>query len=860
MNDPCPSCATGSALEAVPGGLMVVSDLDVTALRAVLPPLAAAWQLLLTPPGAIAAPAALPDVGGWIPAPVPGTLATALAAAGAGLRALDGSHLPADVWYRCTMQEEGHRILRFAGLTAPAEVWLDGALLRRAHSMFVTEEVEATLQPGMQLALCFRDLRSAVALPSGRARWRPRLTDEPRLRRLRTTMLGHMPGWCPPVPPVGPWRPVSCHDPRRDLVLRRALLRTRLEGTDGVLEASLEVDGLGEVEGVAELHIAGSHVALHPAGDGRLTASLRLPGIAPWWPHTHGTPSLHAATAVLGGRSLALGRVGFRSIVLDHGADGSDFGLLVNGERVFCRGASWTSASLADLPDGAPALRPWLELAREAGMNMIRVSGTTIYEADAFYALCDELGLMVWQDAMFATLDYPDDAEFLAEARRELEQFLARTSGNACLALLCGSTERVQSATMRGLPPSVAAHPLFDQEFPAAITALRPELAYIPDAPCGGVLPFDNRTGVSHYYGVGAYLRPLEDARRADVRFAAECLALANVADASTLAALPRGPTSGVPWQAGVPRDPGTSWDFAEVRDHYLQLLYGVPPAMLRAQNPSRYLSLSRAVSADLMEAVFAEWRRPASSCAGGLVWQLQDLQVGAGWGVVDALGRPKAAWHGLRRVLAPLQLLFSDEAMDGLDLHLLNETPRNRHLRVELCCLQHGEQIVAQAEREVLLPARGSLTFNAAALLGRFFDTTYAYRFGPPPHDVVVGLLRCADTGALLSQAVHFPLGRALPAIDAGLTATLHQHNGNWQLHLRAERFVQAVHFDIPGFRGAEEWFHLPPREDRRVSLLPDNAVPGISFSDVSQPPAGEVLALNMLDAVRCSVSDGVS
>ena len=111
----------------------------------------------------------------------------------------------------------------------------------------------------------------------------------------------------------------------------------------------------------------------------------------------------------------------------------------------------------------------------------------------------------------------------------------------------------------------------------------------MPDSPDGGVLPFAPRERVSHYYGVGAYLRLLDDARRADAGFASECL------HSRTCRATRRSPVSELAGarRAGQPppRDPGTSWDFEDIRDHYLQTLYDVVPDRLRREDPARYSS-----------------------------------------------------------------------------------------------------------------------------------------------------------------------------------------------------------------------------------------------------------------------------
>ena len=182
-------------------------------------------------------------------------------------------------------------------------------------------------------------------------------------------------------------------------------------------------------------------------------------------------------------------------------------------------------------------------------------------------------------------------------------------------------------------------------------------MPYWPSSAHGGAFAHQNDRGTSSYYGVGAYLRPLQDARLSGVKFATECLALANVPSQAALARMPGGATlrtHQAAWRDRAPRDLGAGWDFDDVRDHYLRLLFGVDPTAVRARDHDRYLALSRAVSAELMRATFSEWRRPGSACRGALVLFLHDLWAGAGWGLLDDLGQPKAAFHGLREACAP--------------------------------------------------------------------------------------------------------------------------------------------------------------------------------------------------------------
>jgi beta-mannosidase len=420
---------------------------------------------------------------------------------------------------------------------------------------------------------------------------------------------------------------------------------------------------------------------------------------------------------------LPLGRTGFRSIVVERGRDGRDFTLAVNGTPIFVRGACWSSAAPLGLHADEPTYLSYLRLVKTAGLNMIRVGGTMTYEADAFYKLCDQLGLLVWQDFMFANFDYPSlDASFVELVEQEAAQFITRTAASPSLAVLCGGREIAQQAAMVGLP-----HALRDVELTASTLANiaathRADAVYISHSPYGGVLPFLPREGVSHYYGVGAYLRPLDDARRADVRFASECLAFANVPCDATLDAIGSPATHEPRWKSAVPRDPGAAWDFDDVRDHYLRELYGVDAGYLRHRDPARYLELSRAVVADVVGETFSEWRRVGSSCSGALVWQFQDVVPGAGWGVIDAFLRPKSSWYAMKHTLQSRQILLTDEGLNGLDIHLLNDSPQALEAYVEIVALRDGRIAVVRARQKVLIDAHGAIVLNAAQFAWAIF------------------------------------------------------------------------------------------------------------------------------------------
>jgi beta-mannosidase len=202
-------------------------------------------------------------------------------------------------------------------------------------------------------------------------------------------------------------------------------------------------------------------------------------------------------------------------------------------------------------------------------------------------------------------------------------------------------------------------------------------------------------------------------------------------------------------------------------------------------------------------------------------VWFLRDLWTGAGWGVVGADGAPKAAWHYLRRALAPIAVHVSDEGVNGLVVHVANDaaSPIAGELEVTL---YRGDAQVGRGRGAVHVPARGAAEVPALSLFEGFMDLGHAYRFGPPTCDLVVAALHWGEQGASTLEAFHFPLG--LPrarAADVGLTGELRRReDGDLDLALTTKRFAQAIALELDGWAPDDAFFHLAPGASRTVRL----------------------------------------
>jgi beta-mannosidase len=899
---------------------------------------------------------------GPLPINIPSTIAAACTNAGVWSMDNPTFHLDEfDWWVQITLDASRAipDILRAEGLATLCEVWWNNELLHTSNSMFVPVSAqlrgsdlqdlpappngaESTTNHAEEpsLWLCFRSVSEHLRVTANRRdrpAWKSRLVDHQGLRRVRTSLLGRMPGWSPPVPAIGPYRPMhlcdvgDLHDPA-NLVNLSILSTIPSSEVGSSSEASSAQTGTITLSVQVPPEVVAATVHVHEpvrgnsvdetvdgstqaepwrafeadclvSSDGTLvtiSATVLLEDVKLWWPHTHGDPWLYPASIVLKDTNSNeaqhyLPSVGFRSVTVDrnlHSSSGRGFSIVVNGVPVYARGACWTPVDLVSLNPAPALLDDTLDTVVASGMNMLRVGGTMTYETDRFHRRCDELGIMVWQDFMFANLDIPLDNEaLLADIQAEISHHATRVGGHASTVVLCGGSEVDQQAAMMGIPAEQWNSGLARSVIEPLCAQITPNIPFVVSSPSAPpletqalqtqamqaqalgsqaleaqALPFHVDSGVGHYYGVGAYLRGFDDVRRSNVRFAAECLALANVPENPTLDAL-FGDSGRAPhqplWKQRVPRDNGAGWDFDDVRDHYLSELFGVDPMQLRYSDLERWLDLSRITSTEVFDTVASEWRRNESTCNGSLVWFLRDLWAGAGWGLIDALGRPKPALAGLVRRWQPIALALTDEGVNGLDAHLVNETAASVAGTLEAVIVRDGVTIVERAHREVTVAPRTTLRIRVDELFEGFRDLTWAYRFGPAVGELVRVRFQTnepASNDHLVCDAHHWISGRPT-VIDASVGLTVEGKaipgTESFRLTVATERTAFGVHLDGNELRTSDNWFHLAPG-DQRVLTVRRPRLQGPQYSNLPETLIGQpaptivVRALNSRSSAR--------
>lgn len=760
----------------------------------------------------------MPDCA-WLPAVVPGSVAATPECARA---ATDADRLA--WWWQCRIklpedgaddQNDSGYELRWDRVATYAEFFLDGQIVARSDNAFRRGRVALTAQPGWHdLSIRIAPLAEIPVPRRPPPRWRSTLIPDRSLRYRRTPLLGRIPTWHGALPPVG--------------ILGDCAVAAAALPIITNLRAALAADGVGWLE--LELDLAerndspASRLSISVDGEpveGRwLTdrrCKIRIASARPWFPHTHGQPSTYRLRVEdsLEHQTLLDRRVGFSSIEADQ-QDGR-FALRVNGRAVFVRGACWTPTDPRGWRNEAGAIAADLDSLIRAGINLVRVCGTDTYADDLLLDLAAERGVLVWQDVPLATLDPPDTPEFLAAVADELRDRLSRFQARPNIAVICGGTETLQQPTLMGVAPGDITIPVIDEVIPRLVAEVLPRVVHVPSSPSGGPLPTSLRHGVSHYFGVGAYLRGMEDVIASQVSFASEALAFAIPQERQGLLSRfnTETPAEDESWLRTIPSDRGVTWTFQDVTDHYVQRFFEVVPDVSEER-----LDLRRAAVTHAMTLSLAAWRSELTPTAGVIVLSHRDLCPGTGWGLIDSDGRPKAPLLGLADVCARRAILPVDLGLDGLHLQTVDDS-RDGPLEGTVDITVFTDSGNPALHAAVKLVEHGFAPIRLEALTG-FRDLTWAWRFGPANYSLIHAVWRSDQGQRLASLSWPLgPLGRFIVRPDHSADGVQACHVVDAEeltVRVRASQPELFVHVDAPGWVPIDGWFHLVPGQSRNI------------------------------------------
>jgi len=651
--------------------------------------------------------------------------------------------------------------------------------------------------------------------------------------------------WGPMAPSCGIWRRIALrgwtrarlsdvHPRQRHHVdgsvdLRVAASARHLGGYHGKLHLRAVLERDGTVVAEAEQQLAGE------AQD--LLLHVAEPEL--WWPNGLGAQPLYDLRVELRDDDGELRdhwqrRIGLRRIELLREDDewGQSFAFAVNGLRFFAQGANWIPADSFPARVSEAHYRHLLESARDAHMNMIRCWGGGIYEQDVFYELCDELGLLVWQDFMFACATYPSfEAGFLDSVREEAIDNVRRLRHHPCLALWCGNNELEQGLvgdewTAHQMSWSDYAA-LFDELLPAVVAEHDPDTSYWPSS--GHTPPAvgdrrkanDPRYGDAHCWDVWHGGKPIEHQRTWLHRFMSE-FGFQSYPELRTVAGFTapedRNLTSYVMdfHQRSVGR--GNKTIFA-----YLLDWFRVP------KDFEQQLWCSQLLQGLCVQQAVEHTRRRQERMEGILYWQLNDIWPAPTWSSIDVHGRWKALQHIVRRAFAPLMVAgFEDHSTGSVAVFASNvgsdEADVELHWQISDCA---GVVLAEGDERAELPPQRSTelLTIDCQPFLQE-----------PGERELLVWLELRGQGGTLarnlatLARPKHLELRPAAIAVD---WRELDEHGGT--VVLRSEHPALWCRLELVDADAwwSDNWFHLAPGEERAIDVRPWQALPPNDIRD---------------------------
>ncbi|MDW8300011.1 MAG: glycoside hydrolase family 2 protein, partial [Anaerolineae bacterium] len=638
---------------------------------------------------------ALESAEGWLPAQLPGCVHLDLLRNGQIPDPFFSLNEEAVQWigesgwlYECTFRlsaeqlAQPHIDLCFDGLDTFAEVYLNGTHVLSSQNMFVPQRIAAKthLREGEnRVVIRFESaLRRGKALEAQygvRSVW----NGDPSRVYVRKAQYHYGWDWGPTLLTAGIWRPayLEIYEARLAELYVQPTLSDDL--TYAELTATVHIEGEAEAVRLALYDPLGmliESVQIAPdKSQARHVFALRQPRL--WYPHGYGQQARYHVVAELIGEAGTLDRrdlrLGIRRVRLVQeqlaDQDGTSFYFEVNNVPIFCGGANWIPADSFTPRLTVTRYHEWLRLAVEANMLMLRVWGGGIYEDEAFYELCDELGLLVWQDFMFACGLYPAHPEFLENVRAEATAQLKRLRHYACIVLWCGNNEDYQIAESFGLydpdfngdftQTAFPAREIYERLLPQLCAALDPTRPYWQGSPYGGKSVFDQTIGDRHTWEIWhGNMADYQDYPHYSGRFVSEF-------GMQGLPILPTIEAFTVPEERTLESAVLSYHNKAgqgQMRlAHYLERNVG------HAESLPDYIYLTQFVQAEAVAAAFEGfrlgWRGESRRYIGGaLVWQLNDCYPVISWSLVDYFLRPKPAYYRAKRALAPLMLILRSE------------------------------------------------------------------------------------------------------------------------------------------------------------------------------------------------------
>ncbi|HEY8228075.1 MAG TPA: glycoside hydrolase family 2 protein [Pyrinomonadaceae bacterium] len=712
--------------------------------------------------------------------------------------------------------------LVFEGLDTYANVFLNDASMLNTDNMFRTWRADAKslLKPGLNtLRIHFRSPINEILPVMAKMDYElPAGNDQGEKTSPHTRKAPYQYGWDwgPRFVTTGIWRPIyleAWNEARiNDLHLLPKQITPQAASMTAQVEvvANVEVGAKIIVENMTDKTVVATRAVTLTRGVNNFALDFVINKPSLWWPNGLGAHPLYTfkARLLIGGKTedQIQRRTGLRSVELKQEKDdvGKSFTFVVNGVPIFAKGGNWIPADSFPTRITTAKYRQLLESVRDANMNMLRVWGGGIYERDDFYELCDEMGILIWQDFMFGCSLYPGDQAFLDNVRQEAIDNVKRLRNHPAIVVWVGNNEIESGWFHWGWKEKLPAKlwddylKLFYGVLPEVCAALDPSRPYWPSSP-SSKLEDDNESqkmGDLHYWQVWHAAAPFTDYEKQSPRFMSEygfqSFPQIETVDTYTI---PADHDIGSPVMMAHQRHPRGN----QLIQEYMLREYPKP------KDFQSFLYVSQVLQAEGIKIGAEHLRRIKPHNMGSLYWQIDDCWPVASWSSIDYTGRWKALQYYARRFYS--EVLVSPRKKDAnIEIAVVSDRLRALPGQLRLSLLDFNGKPLWQREQDVSVEPLKSKSYvnvpTAGLLEGRDPKTVFLFV------ELVIGGKTVSSNEYFFAPFKNLSLPR--PEISTQVVAT----RGGFKLTLSSDKLARAVYLSAPGYRGSfrDNYFDLIP------------------------------------------------
>lgn len=797
----------------------------------------------------------------WMPATVPGTVQTDLLANEKikdpyfGIEERSVQWIDKVGWsYKTSFDADpallksDHDQLVFEGLDTYATVWLNGKKILDADNMFLTWRVDIKSflhEKNNELLVAFRSpIQEGLKKQSEYGLRLPAVNDQSETGQIGinqvsifTRKAGYHYGWDwgPRLVPSGIWRPVyieAWNDIRISDVFISTLTRS---GKTARLQADVTIQADKPTKSNLVLKSGNQIWVSVPVeltkGNNRITREFEVNKPKSWWPRGYGEPNLYSVTCTITAESGSLSdyslKTGIRTIRLVQNPDpdgkGRSFYFEVNGIPVFAKGANYIPNDVF-LPRVTPdEYRKVVGSAVFANMNMLRVWGGGIYENDLFYDLCDEAGILIWQDFMFACSMYPGNNEFLASVAEEARQNIIRLRNHPSIALWCGNNE-IEAAwgpygenmgwgwKQHFTKPQrdmiwQAYDTIFHKILPGQVGKLDPLVPYWHSSPSAGMgilATNETRSGDNHYWGVWHQKHPFSDYNRYISRFMSE-YGFQSFPEFDAVKKY----TSPVDWDIESPvmsSHQRSGIGNLRIRE-YMADDYIIP------KDFNDFLYVSHLLQAEGIKTAIEAHRKNKPYCMGTLYWQLNDCWPVASWSSTDYYRNYKALHYFAKKAYEPVVVITSASG-ENIEFRIVSD----RQVRIK------GTLNI----RVYSLDGKVFSDQNQAVTVDPFGNVVAATQpiktllLGHPASEVVIAATFFEKELPVHRNLFYLVKPKDLNLTKAKINLTTEDGGSDWVIHIKSDKAVKNLMITYNGRAGifSDNYFDLLPGETAVIRL----------------------------------------